>query len=184
MSSTSSAAEEQCSFRAGIKGLPQEFQPLLAALVRETAEEYGAGLCSMVLYGSLARGQQHADSDVDVLVVAEGLPRSIFARNVQFRSVVAAVRRSREVRESWRDGIMPAISAILFAPEELIDTPRLLLDVAEDGMVLVDDGTMEAKLRELHGRLRQLGSKRVFLEDGSWYWDLKPDLVPGEVIEI
>jgi len=32
--------------------------------------------------------------------------------------------------------------------------------------------------------MKELGSKRVFLTDGSWYWDLKPDLRIGEVFEI
>jgi len=29
-----------------------------------------------------------------------------------------------------------------------------------------------------------LGSRKVILGNGSWYWDLKPDWKPGEVIEL
>jgi hypothetical protein len=32
--------------------------------------------------------------------------------------------------------------------------------------------------------MRALGSRRVYLADGSWYWDLKPDFRPGEVVEL
>jgi hypothetical protein len=32
--------------------------------------------------------------------------------------------------------------------------------------------------------MRALGSRRVYLADGSWYWDLKPDFRFGEVVEI
>jgi hypothetical protein len=29
-----------------------------------------------------------------------------------------------------------------------------------------------------------LGSRRVFIADGSWYWDLKPDFRFGEAVEL
>ena len=29
-----------------------------------------------------------------------------------------------------------------------------------------------------------MGAKRIGLDDGSWYWDLKPDYKPYEVIEL
>jgi len=32
--------------------------------------------------------------------------------------------------------------------------------------------------------MEELGSKKVFLEDGTWYWKLKPDLKFGEIFEI
>ena len=40
------------------------------------------------------------------------------------------------------------------------------------------------KLAALRRRLAELGSRRIELADGSWYWDLKPDLRPGEMIEL
>lgn len=55
----------------------------------------------------------------------------------------------------------------------------------EDARILHDRGgffaTVLAGLRE---RLRELGARRVFLEDGSCYWDLKPDYRFGEIFEI
>ena len=42
-------------------------------------------------------------------------------------------------------------------------------------------GYFAKRLEQLRKRLTELGSKRVFLEDGSWYWLLKPDLKKGEV---
>jgi hypothetical protein len=32
--------------------------------------------------------------------------------------------------------------------------------------------------------MAELGSRRVELADGSWYWDLKPDWRPGEVVDL
>jgi len=32
--------------------------------------------------------------------------------------------------------------------------------------------------------MRRLGSRRVRLEDGSWYWHLRPDFRFGGVVEL
>jgi len=41
---------------------------------------WGENLVSVVLYGSVARGECHKDSDVDLLVIAEELPESRLER--------------------------------------------------------------------------------------------------------
>ena len=43
---------------------------------------------------------------------------------------------------------------------------------------------LRRKLEQLRARLKELGSRRIELDDGSWYWDLKPDLQPGEVVTL
>jgi hypothetical protein len=40
------------------------------------------------------------------------------------------------------------------------------------------------RLSELKNRLDQLGSKKVILDDSTWYWNLKPDIVAGEALEL
>jgi predicted nucleotidyltransferase len=49
-----------------------DIQPLLADLRAALEALYGDRLVRLVLYGSHARGDAHAESDVDVLVVLEG----------------------------------------------------------------------------------------------------------------
>ena len=67
----------------------------------------------------------------------------------------------------------------------LVDTPWLLLDVSHHGIILFDPRqVLHAKLAALRRRLAELGSRRIELADGSWYWDLKPNLRPGEMIEL
>ena len=67
----------------------------------------------------------------------------------------------------------------------LVDTPWLLLDISHHGIILFDPcQVLHAKLAALRRRLAELGSRRIELADGSWYWDLKPDLRPGEMIEL
>ena len=74
---------------------------------------------------------------------------------------------------------------VFHSEEELADTPWLLLDICDHGIILFDPREVLArKLASLRARLRELGSRRIGLADGSWYWDLKPDLRPGEVIAL
>ena len=36
----------------------------------------------------------------------------------------------------------------------------------------------------LRKRLDELKARRIYLKNGTWLWDLKPDIKPGEVVEI
>ena len=132
----------------------------------------------MVLFGSLARGQGTAGSDVDLLVIAEGFPRSL-------------VERRRPLLAAWSEArarhALPAVewNLVTKTPEEARHHSPLYLDIVEDGILLVDRGrSFERVLDAMRARMRELGSRRVFLDDGSWYWDLKPDFRFGEVVEI
>jgi hypothetical protein len=70
-------------------------------------------------------------------------------------------------------------------PEEARAHSPLYLDMVEDGVLIVDrDGFFRSVLDAIRSRMRELGSRRVFLPDGTWYWDLKPDFRFGEVVEI
>jgi len=58
----------------------------------------------------------------------------------------------------------------------------LYLDIVEDGILVLDrDGFFAKILSEMRQRMRELWSRRIYLDDGSWYWDLKPDFRFGEV---
>jgi len=49
-------------------------QALIAKLVERLKEEFGDNLVSVVLYGSVARGDYRPDSDIDLLLVLRGAP--------------------------------------------------------------------------------------------------------------
>jgi hypothetical protein len=81
-------------------------------------------------------------------------------------------------------GSAPFVSAVIWSDVELAGHPWLLIDVAADGIVLVDDGVLVREMDAVRERLASLGSRRIPLADGTWYWDLKPDWKPGDVVEI
>ena len=158
--------------------VPQPFRKCIVAASDAWCAFLGPQLRSLVLFGSVARGQSTACSDIDLLVVAAGFPRSLAERR---RPLLAAWSRAR-ARHA-----LPAVdwNLVTKTPEEARFHSPLYLDIVEDGIVLVDRGEFfRSVLDAMRARMRAFGSRRVFLDDGSWYWDLKPDYRFGEVVEI
>ena len=162
----------------GVTAVPEPARTALAAAVTAWEALFGPRLRSLVLFGSVARGDSTPDSDIDVLVVADGFPRSQAARR---QPLLAAWSRER-VRRGLPDVEWNLVTK---SPEEALHHSPLYLDMVADGVLLLDrDGFFQAVLDTLRDRMRELGSRRVFLDDGSWYWDLKPDFRFGEVVEL
>ncbi len=61
----------------------------------------------------------------------------------------------------------------------------LLLEVQDHGIIPYDpQGVLANKLEAVRQRMRELGTKKVMMDDGCWYWDIKPDWKSGEVFEL
>jgi predicted nucleotidyltransferase len=139
---------------------------------------------SIVLFGSVARGEERQQSDIDIMVVSDSFPESYSARLDLLGPSLEQVKSKESYLQLLKAGYRLSFSPVPYRPEDLIDTPPLLLDVSVDGIILCDDGLMRQKLAELKERLRALGSKRIRTRSGKWYWVLKPDLKPGEIVQI
>lgn len=59
--------------------MPQTIQTLLNQYLSELKKIYGAHLKSVILYGSYARGDYTADSDVDIMLLVDLLPEEMDA---------------------------------------------------------------------------------------------------------
>ena len=157
-------------------------EDLLAAVVAACRQHYGQRLVSLAVYGSVGRDVPRPDSDVDLLIVAEDLPRGRVARAADFQRVEQAVAPRLAALRS--EGITPELSPIFKTPAELSQGSPLLLDMVEDARLLHDRGdVLRVVLAALRERLQHLGARRVW-RGSAWYWDLKPDYAPGEVIDL
>jgi len=138
-------------------------------------EHFGESLVSVVLYGSRARGDARPESDLDLLVVANGLPGSRLARQR------ILIRLARQVSDDFDD----ALSGVPLTPEEAARTRFFYLGMLSGHLILHDrDGFFGGVLQRLTARLGELGARRLYDEDGYEYWDLKPDWKPGDVVEL
>jgi len=155
--------------------LPVEIAQDLQQFLRVLHARYGEALVSVVLFGSWARGEARAESDIDLLVISTHFPRSHLDRHLDMFEAVKAVTKN----------FASKVSMIPLKPEEAITTKPFDLGMLTAHALLYDrDGFFAAVLQRLQTRLAELGSERRVDKDGYEYWDLKPDFKPGEVIEL
>ena len=165
----------------GLDALSQIREPQRTVL-REAAGDWIANLdqslVSLVLFGSVARGDARGDSDIDMLIVANDLPHGARDRRALFLDRWRALRDQNPLPSAeW--------NLIVKSPEEAEYHSPLYLDMTEEALFLFDrDGFFKRVLLRMKERMEALGSRRKFLSDGSWYWDLKPDYRFGEDVEI
>ncbi len=162
--------------------VPEPYRSILLKLVEVLELRFGDDLVSVVLFGSVARGEARPDSDVDLIIVIRNLPRGRFRRQDLFMEVEKELEPL--LKELEEQGYYIEFSPILKTPEEASKVVPLYLDLVEDAVLLYDrDDFFRNILENLRRRLRELGAERVKFGK-LWYWRLKRDYRFGEVIEI
>jgi uncharacterized protein len=164
-----------CHAKAG--GAASRIGLVRAELYAEAAQRtLGDALVSVVLFGSVARGEASGSCDVDLLLVADGLASSRLERSA--------------ILDQIEDQVQPLgtagapLQAILFNSDEASRLRPMYFDLTEDAVLLLDRGGFFAGvLAGVRARLVRLGAVRRSLRDVR-FWDLKPGLKPGEIFEI
>lgn len=136
--------------------LVRQLQPVITAL----RQALGDDLVALVLFGSRARGDARPDSDWDLLLIAENLPRSPWRRQQKILALLP---------QPWRH----QVNVLARTPSEwFAGVTPLALDVALDGLVLYDtsDHLLSARLTALREQLDRLGLERRQIENGEWLW--------------
>jgi predicted nucleotidyltransferase len=140
-----------------------------AAELMKTALEklLGESLVSVILFGSVARGDVSDTSDIDLLIDAKNLPESRFERIKLFNKAEDLCRDElRTIHERY--GITTYFSPIMKDVAEACRISPLYLDIVEDGIVLFDrDGSMSNLLERLRSRLRAMGARFGGVENGT-----------------
>jgi uncharacterized protein len=162
--------------------LLERYEALLHALLAELQAHYGGRLVACAVFGSVGRGTPRFDSDIDLLLVVRDLPHGRFNRVEEFLPIEA--RLEPALRED-EPGCLPiALSPVFKTPEEVEAGSPLFLDMVDDARILWDpDGFLAGYLDRLRARLRRLGARRI-RRGNAWYWELKPDLEPGEIFTL
>jgi len=140
-------------------------EPALREVVEALHQELGQALRGIVLFGSRARGDGRADSDWDLLVVADALPALILER-------ARTLRRALPLR--WRG----RAAIIAKTPQEFeTEFPSYYLDVAVDGQVLFDrERYLQDRLARIRQRIEEAGlHRRKVVRDFLWTWEIPPE---------
>jgi hypothetical protein len=161
--------------------MQEPYKSLLEKLTKLLQEEFQDKLVSVVLYGSVARGDNRKDSDVDLLLVIKDLPKTITERVILFDKVERKL--DDDIMRLMDEGYYVTFSPVLKTPEEAVRFSPIYMDMTEDAVILYDrDGFFRKVLEKTRKRLKELGFERVWLSEKSWYWR-KRDYKLGEIID-
>lgn len=160
----------------------EKFRQLLGDLFEQVAGYYGDRLITLAVFGSVGRERQRADSDVDILIIAENLPDGRINRVQEFERVEEALGPC--LRRLKDEGINTYLSPVIKSPREVKRGSLLFLDMIEDSIILYDRGDFfHAFMRDFRKRLACLGARRV-IRGNAWHWVLKENYREGEVFEL
>ena len=162
--------------------IKEPYATLLNKMVEIMKEEFKDDLVSVVLFGSVARGDNRNDSDVDLLVVIKDLPKDSILKRI--RIFESKVEDKLEIEKYWKIGYYISLSPILKTPEEAEKFSPLYLDMVYDAVILYDKDNFFANvLKRLKEKLDELGAERIWIGK-KWYWVLKKDYKFGDTIEL
>jgi predicted nucleotidyltransferase len=161
----------------------QEYYKLVKRLKEISIDFYGERLISIAIFGSVAKDRFRPDSDIDILIVAKDLPKGRIRRVTEFVENIEN-RLAEDIKMMAKSSIYPYLSPVIKSMEEVRQGSPLFLDMTEDVKILYDrDNFFQNYIADLKTRLNKLGSKKVFFK-GGYYWLLKPDYKPGDIIEL
>ncbi len=167
-----------------LHALQREYEELAEEYVRLVKIHFRNRLWSICFFGSAARGEATPESDLDALIVVDGLPRDIGLRFHETNPIHSTLRQTeayRKLKSLQRRG---TVSDIFLSRQETSEHPPILLDIADHGILAFDrNNFLKGTLELFRQRLRELGARKVITKKG-YYWILKPDAKPTEVVEI
>lgn len=167
-----------------MKMIPERYKNLILDFVNLVKEVFKDNIVSVVLYGSVAKNIARKDSDIDICLIFKTLPKSRHKRTLLIFPLIKALRERDSYMVLYDKGYLPEIAPVLYTVDEIRDTKPIFLDMVEDGIILLDDGTFEKKIKEVKQRMKELGTQKISLENGDYYWILKPGLRLSEVVSL
>jgi uncharacterized protein len=164
------------------KAMKEIFQDLLLGLREACLGVYDDRLISLCVFGSVAAGTMRPDSDIDILLVCDPLPRGRMARVREFEAIDRLCEGLLE--RAVQQGVRTTFSPHIKTPPEVLEGSPVFLDMTDTVKILFDrEDFLKGYLERLKERLSSLGARKVKFGEG-YYWILKPDLKPGGEISL
>ncbi len=134
-------------------------------------------LITFAVYGSVAREEAKRKSDIDVFIIVEKEKESYYEQ------ILPLIEAEKELKDKIKKDFF--ISFVVLSKNEAKNNRWLYLDMIEDSILIYDKKDFFKKILEkLRRKLKKMGARRVRINKQKWYWELKPDLKPGEIFKI
>lgn len=183
--------------RGGVHPDPEEIAKVRCGWLRISLErltelflgEFDETLVSLILYGSAVKASFHPGrSDIDLLYVVEDGAGDPWPREGKvfrdFQSTWEYKACDHYFKTRGFHGY-PEVTAISLERNHAKRFQPIYLDMLSHRAVLYDkDGFFQDLMEKLEKELKTIGTIRIEHPDGTYGWLLKPDITPGELIEI
>ena len=103
-------------WRKDLESLDKPYRSVLGKLLSFLLEVFGENLVSLVVFGSVARGDYRRDSDIDLLLVVRNLPKGRFRRVELFEK--AEEKLEKDLNALFDKDYYISFSPIIKTPEE------------------------------------------------------------------
>ena len=118
----------------------KDYEILLSQFKKLLIERLGDSVVSLILYGSVARGTAHMESDIDLLLILKDAPKVYYERLQPIVELEYELRKGEAYKELRLKGLMPCLSPIVLSQEEARENRYIFLDMIEDALILLDKG--------------------------------------------
>nr|MDO8098858.1 nucleotidyltransferase domain-containing protein [Candidatus Njordarchaeota archaeon] len=161
----------------------------LSLLTRLLLREFGDELISIILYGSAVKETFQLDrSDIDLLYILEDDTKNVWQHEINvFRSFQSAWEYRAPDYWLRTKGFYgyPEVTTACLEKRNARNFQPTYLDMLHHRAIVYDkEGFFQVLIRRLEKALKTLGAIRRENPDGTYSWILKPDIIPGEVLEI
>ncbi|MFH0800491.1 MAG: nucleotidyltransferase domain-containing protein [Pseudomonadota bacterium] len=155
-------------------GINVRLRKLAADFARLVIERFAGNAVSIVLFGSVARGEANPSSDIDLIIIMRSLPDGRLARNRIMEPIEEKLEG--EFDDLRHEGIFSELNYFLKTTAEARHVRPLFFDLTEDAVYLRDEGGFfKGIIGKLKKRMADLGSKRKKIGSVR-YWEIKPGI--------
>ncbi|GEM_PF-217828 len=176
-----SSTEETEPLRLGIN----TYSKFISHFIKKADKKLGDKIISMILFGSVARGEARGSSDIDIFIFYDDSKITRSELNRIIISTIIDLRESKQYQELAQKKIIPEIYPFLISKSSADDYLWVFLDATEEGVILKDTNYFTANLiQNLKTKITKLGGRRTKLPNGKFCWVLSGNLssiLKGEI---
>ncbi len=161
------------------------YAPLIKRYSRLLLEHFNNRLISIVLFGSISRGDWNKNSDIDLLIIVNNWDEiPIWKRLRELYEVRSKLRETIEYKFAVKAGYIPIIQHYPLSRREALNFHRLYLDIVLDGIIIYDKDKFFSKIiNSLKNKLVKYNARRIYKPNGKYYWIIK-EIRAGEVYKL